>query len=878
MAQNGPATPAKLVRRLSLDLTGLPPTPEEVAAFVKDPSEQAYEQLVDRLLHSPHYGEHMAAGWLDAARYADSHGFQTDSSRSMWPWRDWVIRSFNENLPFDQFTLFQLAGDLLPNPSQEQLVATGFNRNHRINGEGGLIAEEWRIENIMDRVETTGTTWLALTFNCCRCHDHKYDPISQKEFYQMFAFFNNVDETGTIQGAGNRSGGNPDPYMSVVDAGAAAQLDQLRRALGAAKAARDAQLKTLPEKLAAWEKTALETLTMERSSWTLVEPKRVASSLGREGAVLKQLEDLSWLATGPNPPQDTYEVEADLPREGVTALLLECLPDASLPRKSLGRFENGNFVLTDVRVSYVQSGAKAVPLSVVKAEADYSQKGYEAAQLGTSSADVGARRTGWAVNGTTKKDARYAKFTLSKSIPAGAKGKLVVKLVHAGIGGHNIGRFRLSSSGLPPGQLALRPDGQFASVLAALRNAPDKRSEAQRKAIAAYFKERVPGPIQQTELAVKQKQAALDDAQTQLPTTMVMKELMAPRSTFTLKRGEYDKPGDEVRAGTPAALPAMIAGSANNRLGLAQWMVQPQHPLTARVWVNRAWEHFFGIGLVKTTENFGMQADYPSHPALLDWLATEFVRSGWNMKAIHKLLVMSHTYRQSATVTPEQLAADPENRLLARASRVRLRGEVLRDQALFQSGLLVPKVGGPSVRPYMPEGVWDETSKYGNLRGYEHQKDEGLYRRTLYTIWKRTAGPPTMLIFDSPTREVCTVKRSRTNTPLQALALLNEVTYVEAARVLAEGMLRNAGADPTAQIRWATQRVLQRDPSAAELELLLKGMQERLSFFGSQPQAAKALLAAGERKAAGDLPVDRLAAAAMTANVLLNLDEVITRE
>jgi hypothetical protein len=686
-----PADPHTLIRRVTLDLTGLPPSPAEVAAFVNacrttdgsgyTISKEAYEALVDRLLASPTYGEHMASTWLDYARYADSHGFQSDSSRVMWPWRDWVIRAFNENKPFDQFTVEQLAGDLLPNPTNAQIVATGFHRNHRLNGEGGLIPEEWHVENVIDRVDTTGATWLGLTLGCARCHDHKYDPVSQKEFYQMFAFFNNIKETGVAIGAKNRAGGNFDPVIRVGT----------------------------PEQLK------------------------------RSAELEKKIADLT-------------------------------------------------------------------------------------AQMAKANKSVAKAQSDWEKNAS-----------VHSQTPANIK-----KIIDI---------------------------------------AANKRNKQQAEQLSKYFRENVDHPGKQlaTELAELQKELAQLDQAT--PVTMVMEELPKPRPAYILHRGQYTDKGDEVFANTPAVLPPLPANAPRNRLTLAQWIVSPQNPLTARVWVNRQWERFFGHGIVKSSENFGMQSEPPSHPELLDWLATEFVKSGWDMKAMQKRMVMSATYRQSSTVkgiSPALLEQDPYNRLLARAPRPRLSAESIRDQALTISGLLDRKIGGPSVRPYMPNGVWDETSVYGDLRNYKHDPNGGLYRRTLYTIRKRTAAPPTMLLFDSPTREICTVKRSNTNTPLQALSLLNEATYVEAARVLAQRMMKEGGSTAAQRLTWAFSSATLREPTDQELAVLVKSFDRHLATYRAAPQEAAKLIDAGDAPVAALDPVE-LAAYTACANVVLNLDEVVTR-
>jgi hypothetical protein len=860
---------ATLIRRVSLDLTGLPPTPEEVDSFVKDSSPQAYERVVDRLLTSKHYGETMAMQWLDFARYADSNGFQADGSRTMWPWRDWVINAFNSNKAFDQFTIEQIAGDLLPNATRDQVIATGFNRNHRINGEGGLIAEEWRIENIIDRVETTSFSWLGLTLNCCRCHDHKYDPFSQRDFYSFFAFFNNVPETGTIVGTSNRQGGNSDPIIQVPNAEQEQQLAKLEANTKSAEQKVTEAQKQLPKLLSDWEVTAQKQLISEAQPWQLV---LNASAVSDGGATITSQPDGAYLVGGVNPAHDTYALNLPPQNTAITAFLLEVQPDDSLPGKSIGRAPNGSFVLTEFEVLVKEADdTEPVKQKLVKAEAEYSQKGYDIKTLVKP-----VKGKGWAVDAVSKKMPRKALFVLEKPVASGSK--LIVKLKHESLNQHNIGRFSLATSTLPSEKISLNAKSAFATVKSILDLPKDKRDAKQKAELEKYFRSSVPSPLKEADDALASAKKAFDDYKAMVPTSMVMRELEKPRDAFILKRGQYDAPGDQVTMATPAVLPSMPKDAPLNRLGLAKWMVDPSNPLTARVWVNRTWAKFFGNGLCKTTENLGSQAEWPSHPELLDWLATEFIRIGWDMKAFQKMLVMSATYQQSSAITADAIERDPENRLLARGPRFRLDGEAVRDQALAIGGLLVPKIGGPSVRPYMPEGVWDETSKYGDLRGYKAATDDGLYRRTVYTIWKRTAAPPTMLLFDSPTREICTVKRSRTNTPLQALALLNEVTFFEAARALAEQMMKQGGQTPEARIAYGYKRATSHEADASVTKTLMKGWTDRIAYFKEHAEEAKQLIAQGESKPDASLEPAELAAYAVTANVLLNLDRVTTRD
>ncbi len=864
-----PADAATQMRRVSLDLTGLPPSPADLAQL-SDWSDAQYEAYVDKLLASQHYGEQMAMQWLDFARYADSNGFQTDSSRQMWPWRDWVIQAFNDNKPFDQFTTEQIAGDLIPNARRDQIVATGFNRNHRINGEGGIIAEEWRIENIMDRVETTSATWMGLTMGCCRCHDHKYDPITMKDFYSFFAFFNNVPESGTIQGASNRSGGNSLPVTTVPTPEQEQKLAQLDADLQKAKAHVAEVAKQLPQLIATWEPEAQETLLKMKTVWAPLTPTKVES---KSGTTLVKQADGSYLATGANPQKDVYIYDAVLPEQGASAFLLECLTDPSLPGGGAGRFSNSNFALSAFDVYLRRKNGKQELLKLKKAEADFSQKGYEIANV----LDGKGRRGSWAVDGPNRKENRRAMFVLQEPIAPEKDAMLLLRVRMEAIGGHNIGRFRIASSSLPSEAVRLSGEPFSPALRLAIETPAAKRTPQQRKEIETFFRANVENPLKQADAALAKAQRAYDDFDRSLPNVMVMQEGPV-RDTFILKRGEYDKPEAKVTMATPAVLPPMPKDAPANRLGLAKWLVDPANPLTARVWVNRAWEKFFGYGICKTAENLGSQAEYPVHPELLDWLATEFIRSGWDMKKMQKLLVMSAAYRQSSKVTPALLEKDPDNRLLARGPRFRLGGEVVRDQALAIADLLVPKIGGPSVKPYMPDGVWDETSKYGDLRGYKADSGEGLYRRSFYTIWKRTAAPPTMLMFDAPSREVCTVKRSRTNTPLQALSLLNEVTFVEAARGLAQQMMKNGGATPEQRIAYGYQKATAHAIDADSLRTLVAGYQARLTAFQAKPEEAKALLAQGMLKADDTLNPAELAAYTTTASVLLNLDRVVTRD
>jgi hypothetical protein len=616
-----PATREKLLRRVTFDLTGLPPTPEELDTFLADASPEAYERVVDRLLASPRYGEHMVRPWLDAARYSDTNGYQTDGTRAMWPWRDWVIAAINDNMPFDRFTIEQIAGDLLPNPTLEQLIATGFNRNHMLNGEGGRIAEESRVEYVVDRVDTTSTVWLGLTIGCARCHSHKYDPFTHREFYQLYAYFNNIEETGAVDGGRKLAS----PFIDFPT------LDQ-------------------KEKIATLEATLTE---------------------------------------------------------------------------------------------------------------------------------------------------------LDQKLKEAAAGKTQTEL-------------------------------------------QKERADAQQ---------------------------ALDAIKKEVVRTMVMKDRQEVRPTNILLRGQYDRPGEAVTAGVPEVLHPLPAAAPPNRLALARWLIDEQNPLVARVTVNRIWQQFFGRGLVKTVEDFGSQGELPTHPKLLDWLALRF-QADWNVKAFHKLLVMSATYRQTSQVSSELLERDPENVLLSRGPRYRLDAFQLRDQALAVSGLLVEQLGGPPVLPYQPAGIWEDFS-FNKIK-YVQDHGDKLYRRSLYIFWRRSVGPTMM--FDTSARQVCTVRQLRTNTPLHALVLLNETTYVEAARMLGERLMNEGGSTLEERLAWGFRLLTARYPQPNELEILRGAYERAFDNYTQDRAAAEALLATGEKPRDTALDIAESAAYAYVGSLLLNLDEAINKE
>lgn len=699
----------------------------------------------------------------------------------------------------------------------------------------------------------------------------------------MFAFFNSNEETGILGSGAAGKAGNTDPIIRLPNETQQERLDSLAKNISAAEAKVKTESATTPAALADWE-PIFKTLLQENAPLWLVPEEATASS--KAGAPVQKLEDGSFLISGAVADKDTLTLNFVLPDGGFSGLQLESLNDPSLPNKGPARGGKAGPILSALEAEVLLPN-EGTPKKVQfhRAEASSLANGFSIKS--TIGMDKGK---GWAVESSKSGAPATAVFVADKPVTANSPINLTVRLKQENGGAATFGRLRVSISGRDPALVHLNPEKTLAPLKAALELEPAARSASQKAALKTFFVTHAENPERRALDALETSRRAHSNFNESLQSVMVMKERAQPKEAFILKRGEYDKPGDPVGRGVPAALPPLAQDAQNNRLGLAQWIVSDNNPLTARVWVNRAWERFFGVGLVKSTENLGVQSDWPSHPELMDWLAVEFMNPTalpavngapahrWDMKALQKLLVMSNAYQQSSKVTPELVERDPDNRLLARGPRFRLSGELLRDQALAVSGLLVDKVGGPSVRPYMPEGVWDETSRYGDLRGYKADTGEGLYRRSLYTVWKRTAAPPSMLLFDSPTREICAVKRSRTNTPLQALSLLNEVTYVEAARVLAERMLREGGNTPADRIRWAFQQVTCRTPAAGEVSILESGLASRLERYRASSQNAVLLTTQGASKPAPANEVSELAAYTLTANILLNLDEVITRE
>jgi len=842
---------ATLLRRVSLDLIGLPPTLQEVDEFVADRSSKAYEKVVDRLLASPHYGERWARLWLDLARYADTQGYEKDDRRTIWPYRDWVINALNRDLPFDEFTIEQLAGDLLPGATREQKVATGFHRNTLTNTEGGTDDEEFRHEAVVDRVNTTMSVWTGSTFMCAQCHNHKYDPFTMREYYQMYALLNQTADAD-----------RPDesPIIKLPTTKQEAEMARIEKDLSAADAeykAENPEIKIAREK---WESDTLAQV----NNWKFLDAKETHSA---GGATLTKTNDLSIIAGGTNAPNDSYSITASTDLKQITGVRLEVIPDASLPQKSLGRQPNGRFVLTGFEVSWAPKDKPeaAQPLEFSKAEADYNQENYHITNV-ISGIKTNA---GWATGAHEEKGRveRVAWFTSSNPVEIPDDAILTVTLRHNSKWPEaNLGRFRLSVTGMDPVTPPPKLPEKVRAILVSM-----ERSEKDKKELDRHFRS-----VASELKTVRDKIAELKKQQSQLeaaiPRSPVMEAMAKPRDTHMLIRGGFLSKGDKIGPGFPAVLTNVKSGESTNltRLDLARWLVSEENPLTARVTVNRIWEQYFGIGLVETSEDFGTQGEPPSHPQLLDWLATELMRDSWSLKALHKTIVMSAAYRQSSKPTPELIQRDPYNRLLARGPRVRLEAEMIRDQALAISGLLSHKLGGPSVFPPQPDGLWQVVYS-GDA--WNTSKGEDRYRRGLYTFWRRTMPHPAMTTFDAPSREFCVVKRTRSNTPLQALNLLNDPAYIEAAQAVARRIVNEGGSTDDERAAYGLRLCVLRKPDAAEVTRLTALYREQLAHFESDSDAAR-------KMAGAKCDPERAASAAawtVVANVLLNLDELITK-
>ncbi len=873
-----------LLRRVTLDLTGLPPSRAELAAFEGDTDPNAYEKAVDRLLASPRFGERMAIRWLNAARYADTNGYQTDAPRFMWRWRDWVIDAYNRGMPFDRFTIEQLAGDLFPVATLDQKIATGFNRNHRGNAEGGIIPEEYAVEYVVDRVDTTATVWLGLTVGCARCHSHKFDPISQEDYYRLFAFFNNVPENGRALKYGNSP-----PTIAAPTRSQQEQLDALRRRL----ADKEQQVRAREPAIAAAQ-AVWETSILGRSAFDDLRDDHLVVHLGFD-------EDCE--ATGLAGPRPHF-------REG-RAHFTPGPVGSAIALDGRGYLDVGNVaafgfydkftlaawikpegarggVIISRMVEESQGEGYSVVLDRGKIQVNLVKRWLDdAIRVETKAAVTPGAWTHVAVTYDGSRVAGGIKITLNGQpllftvlLDELNQSFQTKEPLRIGAGGGPGNRFpgaideaSVFDRALDADEISVLATRESVAEIAAIPR--ERRTGGQsRKIRQGFLATEAPASIKLSMIVRDSARAELDELIEHIPTTMVMEEMPAPRPSYVLVRGQYDHRGPRVEAGVPKTIGAWPADRKPDRLGLARWLVDPANPLSARVAVNRDWQMLFGNGLVRTVEDFGAQGEPPSHPELLDWLATELVRSGWDTKAMLRLIVTSATYRQSSRVTPEGLRHDPENRLLARGPRLRLPAEMIRDQALSLAGQLVERVGGPSVKPYQPPGLWNE------LADADYVQDHGpdLYRRGLYTFWKRTVPPPAMVAFDAPGRETCIVREVRTDTPLQALNVLNDVTFVEAARAFAERIMRDVEATPAARLASAFFAATARRPTAAEVNILLAGFEDQLGRFRRDPKAAGALIRAGESLPDPRLDPCELAAYTTVAQLILNLDETITKE
>ncbi len=922
-----------LLRRVTLDLTGIPPTVAELESFLKDASADAYEKAVDRLLASPRYGERMAWRWLDAARYADTNGYQIDGDRSAWRWRDWVIDAFNGNMTYDRFITEQLAGDLLPNPTLNQRIATAFNRHHRINAEGGIVPAEYAVEYVVDRVDTTSTVFMGLTVGCARCHNHKYDPISQKDYYQLYAYFNSIAEDGRAFDWGNSA-----PWISAPTAAEQQQLGLLDKQIEAVAA----RLKQEEPEIAARQRRWESSLKSDPAPAGLPE-RELLLHLPLERAAKPVLNRATEEWHNPQPPKLDEKTKKPLPPTEVDEAKFvdgqpEYLPTPfgegmrfdgqiyynagrvadfrykSTTRDFRERFavsawirpdsENGGAIFTKMAdsadervhglpriggVGLFHANGK-IHIQMVR-EWDYD--GYRSESEASLSAGEwhhvllqfdGFRqhddRVRLYVNGVEQRlKVTQPNLYLYWGLPN--------QPLRIGGGGGKEMRFRgvmdevrfytrtldndeitVIAGREPLGAVAARPESG--------------RSNAERTRLrAAYLATKAPGKYrrlhEQYQDLVVQRQKMID----RFTTIMVMEELPTPRPAHLLRRGAYDAPGEKVERRVPAILPPLPADLPNNRLGLAKWLTSADHPLTSRVAVNRFWQMIFGAGLVRTVEDFGSQGELPSHPELLDWLAVEFqspsTGQAWDIKSLLRKIVTSTTYRQSAILAPASLQRDPENRLLARGPRTRLSADMIRDQALAAAGLLVERLGGPSVKPYQPDGLYKDMT-FSGLTRYDTDHGEGLWRRSLYTFWKRTVLSPNMQVFDASAREFCTVRDTRTNTPLQSLNLMNDVTYIEASRLIAQRMLLEGGPDDADRLAWGFRTITLRQLDQNELRVLTRYLQSQRQHFTAHPEEANRLLSLGERRVDSRLLPREVAAWSMVASLILNLDETITKQ
>jgi len=860
-----------LLRRLYFDLTGLPPTQAQVQEYLQDESPEAYERLVDRLLASSHFGERMAMWWMDLVRYADSVGYHGDQEMSVSPFREYVIESFNANKPFDTFTIEQLAGDLLPSPSLEQRIASGYNRLGMMSAEGGVQDREYLAKYMSERVRNASGTWLGITLGCAECHDHKFDPLSAKDFYSFGAFFADIKERGLYSGA--NADGNWGPYVKVPSRSQEAELASIDQKISSVQGLIDQNTPELLSDLEAWEAA--------QAPWTVL---KADSLVSLEGVSLKALPDGSYLASGKNPSNDTYLMTASGLPEGVTAFRLEVLPDGSLPNRGPGRAGNGNFVLSEFVVHHRKADGTVEPVTLVDPSATYEQTGAAGGNpygkwsvAGALDADKKGRQWGWAVMEQVGR-AHAAVFQTSEDLKMGPGESIVVGLwQNLDNPHHTIGRFRISvTTAKRPVGVASSLPGEIEGILAKSRS--DRSAQEQAKVLSHYRTIAPRLEPQRQELVVLRK--SREELEKRIPTSLVT-ESVEPRMVRVLARGNWmDEMGQVVMPAYPESIAALTPNASTGtagrltRLDLAKWIVDPNHPLTSRVLSNRLWKLLFGVGISRRLDDLGAQGEWPSHPELLDELSQWMIDTGWDIKRWLKTVLMTEAYQRSSLAEPGVGDKDPYNRYLAHQGRFRLDAEMVRDNALSVGGLLVTKLGGRSVRPYQPAGYW----AYLNFpqREWQNGAGEELYRRGLYTHWQRQYLHPSLLVFDAPNREECTAERPRSNTPLQSLVLLNDPTYIEAARSFAELILRRTG-DDVDKLRYAFERALSRSPTAQELEVLEGLYRSHLEQFRGSVSSAKELLGVGSRPVPEDLDAAQLAAWTSVARAMMNLHEFITR-
>ena len=858
-----PTTADILLRRLSLDLIGLPPTPDELDQFERLYHEDrlaAIESAADRLLASPHFGERWARPWLDLARYADSNGFQADQLRPSWAFRDWVIKALNANMPYDQFTIEQLAGDLLPDSTLDQKIATGFHRTVTCNVEAGVSPEGNRVNQVVDRVNTTGTVWLGITLECAQCHDHKYDPFTMTDYYGIFDFFNHTPLE--VQLPSNKTDVSHDfigPYLdlplTLVQQQQAKDLDDQISLL---QKNRETALKAQEKDYIAWERLSSESAAGQ-GNWEVLQVTGFTSTGGEKHEILK---DGSVLLTGTVPKTTTYTVETKTTLTRIAQLKLEALANPRLPGRGPGRGDNQrpNFVLKEFAAALRKDGSD-LPVRLHHPQASFSQGNWDVAGL-----IDGKPATGWAINPQFGKS-HWAVFNLVKPIEQAGATTLVFTLPQDWGQGRVIGNLRLSAR-----SEASKNPGLPADLLAILETPSGKRSKDQKKKLRAHFEKENPSlkKIDDGIGRLKKQRNAIKASQ-----SLVMVEMDERRKTHILKRGNFLNPDAPVTANTPALLPGMGNKTSGNRLDLARWLVRNDNPLTARVAVNRWWAELFSNGIVATLEDFGTQSDPPTHPDLLDWLAVELVESGWDMKHLLKIIVLSNAYQQSSRITTVHAEKDPRNLLLSRAPRFRMDAERLRDNALAISGLLSSRMFGKPVMPYQPPGLWRQTGR--NEPKWEEQKDENRWRRGIYIVYRRAAPYPSMVNFDAPDRAACTVRRARTNTPSQALTMLNDPAYVEMALALSDRILIESES-PNARISYAFRLTVARQPSTREFTIVNNLLTDRLRYFRDNSGSAEQLLSNPQFVyKPGHSSKIELAAWFFVANALLNLDETITR-